>query len=363
MHNYSFELIILNIPFKYSYEHNLASRSVTDSLILVLSLNDRVCVGETTPRSYVTGESTTTMPSLVAKYLPIVLSQFDDTLIGLPNALDLLPRSQTALKCLIESALINYLVQYTNSSIFNLFEANKDKVLNYSAPITGGSKKTFEQMALLAAKNRMENIKLKIVSSPEDNLSRVLHLKQLCGEDSKIRMDGNEIWTFEQAKKEVPKLIEAGVSCFEQLFHKDDVKSYDQAFREWGADCELIVDESITDKNSLNQLISNKNIHGACLKISKNGGLLQSLEMAKILKENNLSIRLGCHVGECSYLSLLGLVFAVLAEPIDLEGALGPLLLDYDPFSPNITFGSGGEIHVTEEFRSKFGTDMTFRML
>lgn len=360
MDSYSFKTLHLKIPFRYNYTHHLAKRSTTDSILLFLTLNNIVCVGETTPRQYVTGETTLAMPVLIKEYLPKVLAKFEASIQGLSIALQIIPPSYTALRCLLESALLNYLVQTTNKSLFQLFDVPLNQTFHYTASITGGTDKAFQQIAHLTAKYKMQRIKIKLTPKPEDNLSRVLYLKQLCGENINIRVDGNEIWTFDQAKKEVPQLIEAGVSCFEQLFHRDDATSYDNAFKEWGQDCEFIVDESITNIDSMKDLIIQNNVHGVCLKIAKNGGLIQSLEMARILKENQFSIRLGCHVGECSYLTLLGLVFAGLTNPIDLEGALGNNFLEYDPFIPNITFGVGGKIRLSESFCSKFQHGLEF---
>lgn len=362
MHKYSYTLKHLSIPFAFNYEHNLYKRAATDSTLLFLTLNDYLCVGESTPREYVTGESTSNMPALAEQYVSAVLDRFDGTFSGINTALTVIPDSFPALRCLIESSLLSYLVQSTGKNLFSLYQAEMDTTLIYSASITGGSEKSFQQMAMMAAKNQMKRMKLKLTSDSKQNLSRVQFLKEICGDDVTIRMDGNEIWDFDQAKRELPQLIDAGVSCFEQLFPKQDETSIQKAFNEWGNDIELIADESITDRASVQRLIETRNVHGACLKIAKNGGLNQTLAIAQILTENDLSVRLSCHVGETSYLSALGAVFATLTHPIDLEGALSPMLLQHDPFHPNIQFGLGGELKIDEAFRSKLGAGMRFEV-
>lgn len=360
-HSYTFEVRTLNIPFKFSYEHNLAQRMKTDTSILILTLNNFICVGESAPRDYVTGETTGNMDAQIKKYLPTVIDQFDGSLISLKTALNYIPDTYPALRCLIESSLISYILQSTNTNIFDLFKVKSNLELSYTAPITGGSETMFQKTVQLAAHRQIKDIKLKINSSAQTNIERVKYLKKVCGDDIKIRMDGNEIWSYEQAKDQIPQLIDLGVSCFEQLFPREDIESYDKAFKTWGNSCEFIVDESITSVESAHQLIARKNVHGACLKIAKNGGLIQTIALANLLKEHDLSIRLGCHVGECSYLTLLGVVFASIHQPMDIEGALGTLLLDHDPFYPNIMVNNQGVINVDDHFKSTIGQSMLFK--
>jgi muconate cycloisomerase len=362
MQDYHYKVIHLEIPFNFSYSHNLANRAKTDSIILKLNYKGIISFGECCPRPYVTNESSANFSDKVAKYLPSVLNDFDDSISSLTKSLEHLPDSDTALKCLIESTLIYYLIKKIGKNIFEIFNLEKNYSFTYTAPLTGGSKKAFERMTFLAEKYKMKNVKIKLTNSKEDNISRVLFVKKVFGNDVKIRMDGNEIWNYRKASNEIPYLIDAGVSCFEQIFSKKAVNDYLKTIDRWGDNCEFILDESITTVESANELIETKHAHGACIKISKNGGFLQSIEIAKRLKENNLSVRLGCHVGETSYLSLLGLVFSMVTNPSELEGALSSVLLEYDPFTPKVLFQTGGLLNVNQEFKNKYGKEINFKI-
>jgi len=344
----------LRVPFKLSYDHNLAKRACGDSVILcVADLAGTEGFGEATPRVYVTGEDSKSMLLQVEKYQQKVLEIYDGTVESIVKSLDTLPLEMMSLKSLFEGALLDYTCKKQSCSIFELFGVKSDTTIQYTASLSGGGEETFRKMLGFYAKNEMKSYKLKVTEDLEMNLDRIRQVQEIAGEDVHIRMDGNEIWDKDAADKQLTHLIDAGVQCFEQLFAKEDWAANDWCYKKYGTDAEFIVDESITDELSLQKVVDSRSIAGANLKISKNGGIFKCLEMAKKLREGGKTIRLGAHVGETSALTLAGMAFASQTKDLkEIEGAAGEHLLLKDPFQPSLSFGYKGQFFLDSSFRN-----------
>lgn len=349
-----YEIKKVNIPFTFSYSHHLAKRSFTDSVILsLIDEHGRISYGECTPREYVTGETVNSVIADLKPFLKISLQIFDGKFESVEASLNHIPENRNAMRCLIESALISSLCQ--NKNIFKLFDINEERKLIYTAPLSTGSVAKSEEFLKMYSLLKMKRVKLKVSEHLDDNIERIKLTKKYLGDDVDIRMDGNEIWNFEESKKQLPAILDLGVNCFEQLYPKNDRDSCKKAFKEWGNRCSFIVDESMTTLTDLENLTHSDYIQGANLKISKNGGLLQTLKFAKSLDAAGKSVRLGCHVGESSYLSLLGIVFnCIFTKSKDVEGCYGDYLLKWDLFQPSLKFKIGGDFIVDKKFMKNF---------
>jgi L-alanine-DL-glutamate epimerase-like enolase superfamily enzyme len=80
------------------------------------------------------------------------------------------------------------------------------------------------------------------------------------------------------------------------------------------------------------------------LRVSKMGGLLRSLEVARAARRLAIPIVVGAQVGETSFLTRASLPVAREAGDLLLaqEGAFGDRLLVRDPCDPSLAFGRGG---------------------
>ena len=79
------------------------------------------------------------------------------------------------------------------------------------------------------------------------------------------------------------------------------------------------------------------------IRISKCGGLIDSLKIAEFAAESGVSYQLGCQVGETGILSAAGRHFASCVDGVKyLEGSYAKFLLVEDIVREDISFGYGG---------------------
>ena len=86
------------------------------------------------------------------------------------------------------------------------------------------------------------------------------------------------------------------------------------------------------------------------IRLSKNGGLLRSLELEERAISHGIDCQLGCHVGETGILSAAGRVAAsLMREPVYVDGSYDEYLLSDNITTKNLTFGHGGRADVVRD--------------
>ncbi|HDN58950.1 MAG TPA: hypothetical protein ENF20_03220, partial [Candidatus Marinimicrobia bacterium] len=108
-------------------------------------------------------------------------------------------------------------------------------------------------------------------------------------------------------------------------------------------DFQFVADESALTVNDIEAMAKNRSYHMINLRLSKNGGLIKVLKMAKIAEKKGLQYQIGCHVGETGILSALGRVAAsILPKAVYVDGSYDSYLLSENITSENFSFGFGG---------------------
>jgi len=108
-----------------------------------------------------------------------------------------------------------------------------------------------------------------------------------------------------------------------------------------------VVDEGLTDRDSLQRVISHRACTGANVRISKCGGLVGAHARCLQALDAGLMLQVGCQVGESSLLSAAHVTLLSALAPLKpgvryAEGCFGRHLLSEDPFSPSVQFRYGG---------------------
>jgi L-Ala-D/L-Glu epimerase len=152
-------------------------------------------------------------------------------------------------------------------------------------------------------------------------------------------------WDAEQALAVIGQLQAVGIRSFEQPVASGDLDGLARLVAESSA--QIVVDEGLTDRDSLQTLISERACTGANVRISKCGGLVAAYARCREALDAGLMLQVGCQVGESSLLSAAHLTLLAALAPLTpgvryAEGCFGRHLLREDPASPLVQFGYGG---------------------
>jgi muconate cycloisomerase len=355
------QLFAVDLPFRTTFRHAAAARRSSDSLFLRLRLNSGVeGWGECLPRPYVSGESREGAFALLRdSILPALLGHefqsFQDVTSFLEKCDGKAPPDwvepripQSSAWCSVDLALIDAFgrASETSASVGAPGMEGPAHVLDrnrYSGVASVDRGWRFAVSLLKLRAFRFPHVKLKIEG--DGAIEAATMARRLLGRGVDVRIDANMAWDVKQALEVINELGAIGIECFEQPIAADDLDGLAQLVRETSSI--IVVDEGLTDRNSLQTLIHRRACTGANVRISKCGGLTGAHARCREALDAGLMLQIGCQVGESSLLSaahvtLLSAFASSTPGVRYAEGCFGRHLLREDPFSPSIQFRYGG---------------------
>ena len=346
----SFTLYAADMPFKRPFKHAAASRQTSSSIILQCTTDSGVTgFGECLPRPYVTGETrdgaftlleTSILPQLIGKNFESFddVNSFLETCDGKAPPVWLDPdQPQSAAWCAVDLALLDTFGRAFNESVWLNDNTSFPSSTRYSLVISSDSGlKTLCLVRLMAA----PQVKMKV--EKENGAEAVRRARRILGSKCDIRVDANMAWEVEEALDNMKSLADLGVRSFEQPIAAENIDGLAELVNR--SDLDVMVDESLSHRDSLEHLIDRNACTAVNVRISKCGGLIAAHNRCRRALEAGLTIQVGCQVGESSLLSAAHLKLITAVRQVKYaEGCFGRLLLREDPVTPLLQFGYRGK--------------------
>lgn len=340
----------LRIPFVESFRHSLAARHASDSVVVKLVTDTGIVgFGEGVPRAYVTGETPATcLAHIVRVLLPAILDMrlVDLDSGDLPTSVDrLLPRPSApdgvhwhAARCAVELAMLDCILHARGESLAAALPPRLPAV-TYSGVISAGSPEEVERRAQRIKAAGLRHVKLKVAVPADADMVR--RVRDILGPSVSLRLDANGAFSPDTAIRFLAAIAPCAIAAIEQPIPRGDPQT--MAALRIATPIPLMADESLVTRQDAADLIA----HQACdlfnLRLSKCGGLANTLAVAAMARQANVGLQLGCQVGETALLSAAGRHLAAhLADLRFVEGSYGAYLLTEDIVREDIRFGPGG---------------------
>jgi L-alanine-DL-glutamate epimerase-like enolase superfamily enzyme len=347
-----FEIFAVDLPFRKVFKHAAAERDSSDSLFVKCATDDGYAgYGECLPREYVTGESRNEAFKLLRdKLLPRMVgmrfSSLEEVKAFLTECDGKAPKNwlsanepQTAAWCAVDLALLDCFGHALQEPIRLGRSASFADGVKYSPVLSAESGFEFLKTLIKVRLYGFRQVKLKLGG---ENDTQLAHLtRRVLGKHVDIRADANMAWSVEEALRAMRDLSKYGVRSFEQPIASGNVSGLARLVKESGLG--VMVDEGLSDRASLRNLINEHACSAVNVRISKCGGLIASLARCHEALDAGLAVQIGCQVGESSLLSAAHLILVTAVQKITYaEGCFGYHLLRDDPAEPVLQFGYGG---------------------
>jgi L-alanine-DL-glutamate epimerase-like enolase superfamily enzyme len=352
------QLFAVDLPFKTAFRHAAAARTTSESLFLRMALDSGVVGwGEALPRAYVSGESRQDAFALLRdQVLPALVGQ---TFQSRPEVVSFLEKCdgkapsewvppdvpQTSAWCCVDLALLDAFGRAFGHLASPGGQPSEGALerYRYSGVVSAGRGWPYAVSLLKMRAFRFPHVKLKVEEDGAEQAARTA--RRLLGRRVDLRVDANMAWDVDQALEVIQQLRTVGIRSFEQPIAADDLPGLARLVRESSA--AIVVDEGLTDRESLQGFISHQACTGANVRISKCGGLVGAYARCREALDTGLMLQVGCQVGESSLLSAAHLALLSALAPLRpgvryAEGCFGRHLLREDPASPLVQFGYGG---------------------
>lgn len=352
------KIYALRIPFVEAFAHSTKNRKFSDSFVVRLVAEDGTeGYGEGAARPYVTGETVETSVEHIKNQLFPAILKNDyakietgiDALDALKPITESLPAPDlsdgvvwNAARAAVESALIDCCLKRQNLSLGAILSPNCNFV-TYSGVITAG---TIEKAVQHAKRFKFFGIRqLKIKIGDAESVSRVAAIRQTVGDDVSLRADANGAYRVESAIEISNRLAPYKIDAIEQPIPRGELKDLEKIKKL--SPIPVMVDESLVTLRDAEELIEASACDFFNLRISKCGGIFNTIKIARLAKQAGICLQIGCQVGETAILSAAGRYLAAYLEDIEfVEGSYGNLLLAEDISRNGINFGHGGRAPV-----------------
>lgn len=350
----------VRIPLKRPVKHASKTRRENDTLLIRAELDDgTVGWGEGLPREYVTGDSIDscfdTLPGIDTQAIG---GSFD----GLEEAVSLcrdlrLPPAPAGLRdcfgntvrCAVELAFLDAAARSTGQPLSRVTELVPEAVplrhhaglVRYGTAITSVKPWKEAASALAFRLYGFEQCKVKVGMPGQDEPASLRRIRRCAGTRMDLRVDANEAWPPEDVERRAAALRPFGVTAIEQPVAHEHVGRLAQIYPRLGIP--VILDESLCSLSDADRAIDERLCGFFNIRLSKCGGLINSLLLAAKAKAAGLGYQLGCLVGETGILSAAGRHFACSVADIRyLEGSFDRHLVDEPLTMEDLTFGRGG---------------------
>jgi muconate cycloisomerase len=213
----------------------------------------------------------------------------------------------------------------------------------YSGVVSAGRGWSYAKSLLKIRAFGFRQVKLKLERDGAVRAARTA--RRLLGRRIDLRVDANMAWDVEQALEVIGQLRAVGIRSFEQPVASTDLAGLARLVAESPA--HIMVDEGLTDRDSLQRFIVHRACTAANVRISKCGGLVGAYARCREALDAGLLLQVGCQVGESSLLSAAHLRLLSALAPLTpgvryAEGCFGKHLLREDPAAPLVQFRFGG---------------------
>lgn len=350
-----FKLHTTSVPFRIAFNHTSKSRAQVEAVMLEVYSDDGVIgYGEALPREYVTGE---TNQSVIAharsRVLPALLGMSFDCFSDLVTWLGHFHRHfpqisarEQCIKTLIELALLDAYGKSVKEPVIELIGGRYKPELQYSGVISSGEPAHVEKYIQAYLGLGIREYKIKVGINWQEDISNIQRVRELAGKDVDIRVDANEAWELSEASRRLDVLASLGVSSCEQPMPASQSDRYPILRRNMEGAIKICIDESLCSLSDAYWFLEHRGADIFNLRVSKNGGVLDTLALAKAASASGIECQLGSQVGESSLLARAGQIVASVAPLSFLhhEGAYGTMLLAYDLTDTPVMFEMGGSL-------------------
>ncbi|GAA0609870.1 dipeptide epimerase [Virgibacillus siamensis] len=135
-------------------------------------------------------------------------------------------------------------------------------------------------------------LKIKVGNNAEDDIERILKIREAVGTNVQLRLDANQGWNPKQAVKIIRYLEEnAGIELVEQPVKAHDFDGL--KFVRERVDTPIMADESVFSPSDAFQLLKNEAVDLLNIKLMKSGGIRRARQIADMAQSAGIACMIG----------------------------------------------------------------------
>lgn len=330
-----YNLYYSNIPLKKPFITALRRVESAESIVVELICTDGIVgYGAASPTAAITGDTLGSIAYALDKMLlpSIVGKELKCDLLGTVGV-GLLHNSGA--KSALDIAIYDALSKAAGLPLFRYLGGVKRSFVN-DLTISIGSPERMAHDAVEAAATGVGALKLKLVGDGRDD-ERINAVSEAVP-SVELRLDPNQSWTLDEAKRVLGSCKNARITLVEQPFHFSD--RINGGILKKCVSIPIMADESVFSPEDAETVLSGGEADIVNIKLAKSGGIYPSLKINEAAKRHGGKCLVGCML-ENPIATAAAAHFALACDNcvgVDLDV---PCLLEYDPVLSNVSFENG----------------------
>lgn len=289
----------LRIPLKPEYHmiSALGQHQVSQYLLVRIETDQQIeGVGEATVMPRWSGETVWSAKAIVEEYFAPAMTGLDTgDIAGVSQLMDQLAVGNWFAKSAIEMALWDIRGKEQGVPVYELLGGPvRDRTITCRFSMGAYPVERARDRARQLIEKGFKTIKVKVGTTPEEDIARVRAVRETIGDDYEIVIDANCGYDAETAIGVARKLADCNIALFEQPTPRDDYDGLAEVRR--SIEPEVMADDICFDLNHARECLR----HEACDVISvypgKNGGIHQSMEIASLAAEHGVACSIGSNL-------------------------------------------------------------------
>jgi L-alanine-DL-glutamate epimerase-like enolase superfamily enzyme len=141
----------------------------------------------------------------------------------------------------------------------------------------------------------VRHFKIKVHGDVEEDVARVGAIREEVGKDAFLTIDANQSYTPKNAIRAINRMADFGIDLAEQPVPARDLEGLKMVTQSVSVPIEA--DEAADSLDQVMALVRMRAVDAISLKITKLGGLRNTIAAARICEAGNVRYRIGAHVG------------------------------------------------------------------
>jgi len=258
--------------------------------IRVFKDNDIYGVGECSAFPMIVGETQETCLAMAKEFARLWIGKDALDINARLQELDWFTAKNTTIKSAFDMALYDLAAKEANLPLYK-FLGGSTRPVETDITIGINTPDLMVEQAKEFVASGAGILKVKLGKNASEDLIRIKRIREAVGKDIAIRIDANQGWSFEEAKKTLNDLAPYHIDFCEQPLRT----WYDDLLPELVASSPIpiMADESCYNHHDARRLIKQKSCNSINIKFSKSGGVSEALRIYQEATKANIPCMLG----------------------------------------------------------------------
>ncbi len=259
-------------------------------LIKIFTDSSVVGIGECSAFPMIVGETQNTCYEMAKDFATLWIGKDALDIASRLNDLHSFAARNSTIKSAFDMALYDIAAKNAGQPLYQFLGGQKKEMLS-DITVGIGTPEIMAEQAKAFVDNGAGILKIKLGKDVVTDVERIQAIRKSVGSKIKIRIDANQGWHFEDAKKALLQLGLYDIEFCEQPMHSNNDALLPELLSV--SPIKIMADESVYDHHDAFRLISNNACHYINIKFAKSGGIFEALKIIEVAKKHDIKCMMG----------------------------------------------------------------------